>query len=364
MSLMFLFALGVKFVKYLPFKNISTGDMLYVQQPGKRVLNFLFVLGVLGVVLKFFEHIFLHSAFSYSSLFEYKMSRMYSELNSGGLGVLSALLYPFGLVVLIFQINGRYFRNKIKVLFVWLVGVYWFFDALIMSSMTAIVYVFSMVFVAHVIANGLKGNQTNIPFFRVLLLTVLTISYFVYLTFFRVDVDFISVSLESKALFPNFEVNSVFLFSLLNFLHYVVHGVVEWFRLFNHVGLSNYYFGMYEFYPFVKLFAFLGFEVPTFSELASVAHKTGVYTSFWGPFILDFGALSFGMAFFSGIVSSYFYKGLFSGNLSSLLIYPVIAMQIIFSPIINIFSGVIIYYLLSAIISVFLIKTLSKRIVH
>jgi hypothetical protein len=359
-----LFVLGVYFLKFLPLKNVAQASKPNIHSSSTAVLNILFVIGVLGVVLKFYEHVILHSALSYSSFFDYKMSRMYNELNSGVVGVLSALMYPFGLVVLILQINGKFFKNRIKVLVIWLIGFYWFFDAIIMSSMTAIVYVFSMVFLSVIVANNMRDKQTYVSFLKILILAVLTVSYFVYLTFFRVDEDFIQVSLEARALFPSFDVDSVFLFSILNFLHYLVHGVVEWFRLFNHVGLSNYYLGMYEFYPFVKMFAFLGLDVPTFTELASVAHKTGVYTTFWGPFILDFGVLSFCMAFFLGLISGYLHKGLYSANYFSVLIYPVVAIQIIFSPIINIFSGVIVYYLLSAIISILLIKILSRRKIH
>ena len=139
--------------------------------------------------------------------------------------------------------------------------------------------------------------QGREPIKLFVILFIGTLSYFAYLTYFRINENFIAISLEARGLDPYFDVKSVFLFSMLSFSHYLVHGVVEWFRLFEHIGLSSYYMGAYEFYPLVKFWSLLGVSVPSFMELASVAHKTGVYTTFWGPFIMGFGALSFFMSF-------------------------------------------------------------------
>ncbi len=127
------------------------------------------------------------------------------------------------------------------------------------------------------------------------------------------------------------------------------------------MGLSNYYLGIYEFYPIVKILSVLGLSIPSFIELADVAHKTGVYTTFWGSFILDFGVFSFFAAFVLGVMSMALYYGLLRGSFVCYLIYPIFAAQLIFSSVMNILSGVVVYYLVAILVSVALLN-LYKRV--
>lgn len=356
------FIAGAQLYHALPKKE-PTGIAVMFSRPEQYqwVFFLIFLLGCFGVSLKMYEHVVLHKIFAQPSFFAYKMTRMQSELNSGIIGVISALTYPFGLVALMLNIKFQYLTGFIKKTFIWFIGCFWFFDALFLSSMTTIVYLIAFLFLTHVMNNAVyKERFTHIPVGKVAVILSIAISYFIYLTFFRVDLDFIDIALEVRALVPAFEIESVLLFSIVNFFHYLVHGVVEWFRLFEHVGLSNYYLGIYEFYPAVKMFSVLGLNIPSFIELAGVAHKTGVYTTFWGPFILDFGVFSFFVAFILGVISMALYHGLQAGSFACYLIYPVFAAQILFSSIMNILSGVVVYYLVAILLSIALLH-LYKR---
>lgn len=362
--LLLCFALGVFFFELLP-KKAPTGVVRMAKESEvyKLVFFLIFFMGCFGVLLKMYEHFILHNILSQPSFFAYKLSRMQNQLNSGLIGVLSALTYPFGLVALMLNIKFQYLTGILKKIVVWVVGCFWFFDALFLSSLTTIIYLFAFLFITFIINNSMyKNKYTSISIVKLVSGITITLSYFIYLTFFRVDLEFIPIALEARALIPTFEIDSVFLFSIVNFLHYIVHGVIEWFRLFAHVGLEVHYLGSYEFYPIVKIFSILGFQIPSFIELASVAHKTGVYTTFWGGFILDFGYYSFLASFILGVVSMSLYNGLFNSSFTSYLVYPVLAAQIVFSSIMNIFSGVVVYYLVAILLSMALLHSYKRNI--
>lgn len=363
-GLLFCFALGVLFFAMLPKQQPAGIVRMSIEADiYKFVFYLIFAAGCFGVLLKMYEHFILHGLLSQPSFFAYKLSRMQNQLNSGLIGVLSALTYPFGLVALMLNIKFQYLTGFFKKTVIWSVGCFWFFDAVFLSSLTTIIYLFVFLFITVVLNNSLyKTKNTYIPWLRLLLGLVITISYFIYLTFFRVDLDFIPIALEARALIPSFNIDSVLLFSVVNFLHYIVHGVVEWFRLFNHVGLEVHYLGSYQFYPIVKILSILGFNIPSFLELADVAHKTGVYTTFWGAFILDFGYYSFLAAFILGVVSMSLYNGLFNSSFISYLVYPVLAAQLIFSSIMNIFSGVVVYYLVAIFLSMILLHSYKRNV--
>ncbi|TBR37482.1 hypothetical protein CBF23_014595 [Marinomonas agarivorans] len=328
----------------------------------KFVFYIILVAGCFGVLLKMYEHFILHGLLSQPSFFAYKLSRMQNQLNSGLIGVLSALTYPFGLVALMLNIKFQYLTGVVKKTAIWLIGCFWFFDAVFLSSLTTIMYLFAFLFITIILNNALNRDQfTHISWLKLLIGLMVVISYFIYLTFFRVDLDFIPIALEARALIPNFDIDSVFVFAIINFLHYLVHGVVEWFRLFNHVGLDVHYLGAYQFYPIVKIFSVFGLNIPSFLELAAVAHKTGVYTTFFGGFILDFGYYSFLAAFVLGVLSMSLYNGLFNASFVSYLVYPILAAQLLFSSIMNIFSGVVVYYLVSVLLSVVLLHTYKRH---
>ena len=365
LGLLLSFIVGFYFKDILPIK-IKTPKV--GKEPGfyrmryvsRKAVICLFFFGVIGVALKLYEHILVNQIFTFSSFFDYKLSRMYNEFNSGMLGVISAILYPFGLAGLIIQITFQVFKKPIQILVIWFCGLYWIIESLLLSSMTSAVIVIGIVFISYVIAGSLQSNKTRVPYSLVFLVGIVIVGYFSYLTFFRVTVEFIGVSLDSRAMETDFEINNVLVFSLINFGHYMVHGVIEWFRLFDHVGLEIHYWGAYEFYPLIKIFTAIGFDIPTFSTLAEVAHKSGVYTTFWGPFILDFGLFSFLVAFITGTLSATCYCSAKNGSYFGLLIYPVVALQIIVSPIINIFSGVVVYYLVAASAAIFILKLVNR----
>lgn len=355
----FIFKRVLPVKKNMPVKNKIEGFLLD-QTFNKKPVYLFFFLGAVGVSLKVYEHLWVGQIFSYSSFFEYKLSRMYNELNSGMLGVASAILYPFGLVVLILQIIFNLFTKRLEIFIIWFCGLYWLIEAILLSSMTSGVIVIVVVFISRIIAASLKGNKTHVSYWLVFFAGVFFVAYFSYLTFFRITPDTIGISLQSKAIEMDFVVNNVLAFSIVNFGHYIVHGVVEWFRLYAHTGLENYYWGAYEFYPLIKIFTAMGFEVPTFSTLAGVAHKTGIYTTFWGPFILDFGAFSFFVAFAAGLLSAFCFSSVKRGSYFGLLFYPIVALQIVVSPFINIFSGVVVYYLVAASAAISILKLVKK----
>ncbi len=366
LGLLLSFFMGFYFKGILPskkkiLKEITSQDSSQMRYPSRKALFILCAFGVLGVVLKLYEHLLVNQIFTYSSFFDYKLSRMYNEFNSGMLGVISAILYPFGLAGLIIQITFQVFKKPIQILVIWFCGLYWIIESLLLSSMTSAVIVIGIVFISYVIAGSLQSNKTRVPYSLVFLVGIVIVGYFSYLTFFRVTVEFIGVSLDSRAMETDFEINNVLVFSLINFGHYMVHGVIEWFRLFDHVGLEIHYWGAYEFYPLIKIFTAIGFDIPTFSTLAEVAHKSGVYTTFWGPFILDFGSFSFLAAFFVGLLSAICYSSAKNGSYFGLFIYPIIALQIIVSPIINILSGVVVYYLVAAVLSICFLKLVQQQ---
>src|SRR5690606_6109845 len=138
---------------------------------------------------------------------------------------------------------------------------------------------------------------------------------------------------------------------LLNFIHYQVHGFFEFSRLYTHLESSTgYYYGKFELYPFLKVFNLFGIDTGlNFQEMSQVLKKQGVYTTFWGPFYIDFGVWGFLIIFFVGRWVGKLSRKYYSFNFMSKLLYPFILTVIFTGPILNTFTGSFLYNIIAII---------------
>jgi oligosaccharide repeat unit polymerase len=143
----------------------------------------------------------------------------------------------------------------------------------------------------------------------------------------------------------------------------MTHGVMEYIKMVNHVEnpLGTYY-GQYEFNIYFKALKVLGLPIKSYGELTKIQKRTGVYTTFWGDYYIDFGLLGVILMIFIGYLVKKIYVKAVSGNCISILFYCYIGVVILGSPFINLLSGSIIYYFNALLIASIIYKYLPNKL--
>ena len=134
--------------------------------------------------------------------------------------------------------------------------------------------------------------------------------------------------------------NPYYLMSMYSLNHYMTHGVMEYIKLVNHVEKPfGSFYGQYQFNVYFKALRLLGFPIKSFEELNKKLDRTGVYTTFWGVFYLDFGVLGAFLLIILGYGIKKCYNKALNGNIICILIYSYVAVVILGSFFINLLSG-------------------------
>lgn len=345
-----------------------------------KTLKFILLLGFCGVLLSLYSKLQIVYNFSATDLMGNRDQLLEEEELSGGvISVLAAILYPFCYISLIMTIL---YRRYIKSLY--------FYSYLLISLLPAILVVllggrttmffyaitafFSFLLSSNKFFELKKFSFKNfsknfLKLKRVLLLLIISISILTFFSFLQNDrlehmggtnkifFDYWSeaqqwdynkdhpINLFFKDNEPSNSLGS------LNFIHYQIHGAFEFSRLITHLESTNgYYYGKYELYPFFKVFKLLEIDIgEDFMEMSQKLKKKGVYTTFWGPFYLDFGIWGLIIIFFVGTWIGKLGRKFYSGQFMPKLFYPFILTVIFTAPILNTFTGSFLYNILAII---------------
>lgn len=123
---------------------------------------------------------------------------------------------------------------------------------------------------------------------------------------------------------------------VISLFHYIQHGIVELSQLISWMDGNNIApVGIREFYPVYKAAEVAGIGDASVGTLANYVHKPGVYTTFFGPLLVDFREFSVPFMVAVGYLSQWGWSQLQRGGAEGLLIYPYIATVIAFTPIVN-----------------------------
>jgi len=384
----FCFLMGVFFIKSMWDKelmyasldvNVFTSIMRTNEENTKKIFYVSIMLGLIGVVLKIYMRLYQQDITSFANTTEFRLHLNDDQVDGGALGLISAILYPFGFVSLTLLIYFKEYLDVKKGIYflVWFIGLFFGIDGYLAGGRTSFVVLASLIFFTYAlkfyhakieikilsIKNiiyllcaffGFLYFSSIIIFQRLELFGTTTQEYIAYMTEGReisLSSEFINFMQDDDALGFN-----KFVFTLVEFLHYYVHGVFEYIRLYNHFDFDHVWYGIHEYFIYFKFFDRLGLFKITYLETLQGYYKTGVYTTLFGPSLIDFGHFTFLYALFLGSVFQLLYYKALSGKIIGLLLYPFVATTIIFSPMINIMTGSVLYIFNALLMSYFIAR--------
>jgi oligosaccharide repeat unit polymerase len=363
-----------------------------------KLLTLTNLIGIIGATLNLYVKLRVAVEFSLNDLSSNRDQILEAgELSGGILSIISALMYPFCYCSLIICMFYKKYFSKSKYIISLLISFMPVITIVILGGRSTLFFYIITIMFCQIINLYNTNKVTKIYFGSQILFTIpknimskkvlinicifiiLSLTVFLYIQQDRVDKWEVS-NLENFHFWSKGQewkydhehpINALFgsaspseYVGLLNFIHYNVHGVMEYIRLYNHSeSIFGYYYGKYEFYVFIKVLKPFGFNTgKDFISMSNqVMHKPAVYTTFWGPFFIDFGIFGVFIIFFAGrIIKRMFYK-FYSGNSSIILFYPYFLTIIFTIPFFHSFSGSNLYYFIAIIITIFMYRTLTKK---
>ena len=363
----------------------------------KQVSQILFLIGLVGVSIKLFTGLFVTKIFLSGNIAATREEMFGQEFNSGFLGVLGALLFPYAVINMLLVIyNYKIFKKEFLIGSI-ILGIYPFVETFFLGGRTTIALLGTTTILTLFMAiqknasySRVKIKMYNISLFslpRFMTKPKIWISMLVILigfVFYSVRVISARLSnfnyedtLEVWEEYHQVEIGTAFkeevdnmdredknfAIGIYSLKHYFVHGFFEYVRLLNHLEKSSgYYYGMYEFHVFFKFFKFFGVPVDSMRELNTISYKPAVYTTFFGPFYIDFGWLGTLVIFFGGrYLKKVYYLATYERS-EYVVFYCFLAVVLLASFFINFLMGSSSYYLFGFFVTIFLFKVWPKNL--
>ncbi|MDA9841142.1 hypothetical protein N9C34_00600 [Candidatus Marinimicrobia bacterium] len=356
-------------------KEKNSYNRLIISTKINSIFKFSLITGIVGILLRIYQRIFIEKIFIFDNLTEFRFSALNDFNEPSMIEVLSSIMYPFGLTALIFYI---YFSDKIKINknIIYLAGIMYPLESLALGGRITIIVFLSMIFFSLFIKNFHKQRL----FFRKRYIFIVIFFLFIFSLYSTSIVqtrlstmgfnllsyiDFLEVQRQvsvSGSFYnfvdrENFSGLGLYLFIINEIMHYYLVGVIEFIKLFNYNTTYEYWMGAHQFNVYLKFFSFIGIEnLPSYQETLNSHHHPGQYTSFIGPALIDFGRFSLVYFFILGMISRKIYLDAISNRLTGLMLYPIVATTIIFSPMINLLMAQNLYILNSFLFFLLLVK--------
>ena len=379
-------------------KSVQRKDHYISPQKKKQIILIFFLIGFIGVIIRIYQRVYLQEIYFAEDLVRTRMDLMATEGNSGLLGVISALTYPFSTIALMLSIIWNKNINRFFLIPLLIFGLYPIIDSFLTESRLLIVFVACMLFItilASKISFFKSFTQFKLKGIRLIKLPTIFRKKRFYFPIIILFVGFIVFSknvinnrlatfgyrdtLSVWEFYHDTEIEEGFkkevrnansveeknkLIGTYSLKHYFCHSVFEYIRLVNHLdSTTGYYYGVYEYYTFIKPFKILGIPIASFSDLNKVSLKPAVYTTFWGPFYIDFGIFGFLISFLLGRFSKRMYLKAKNGSESAILLYSFIAVIILASFFVNFSMGGNLYFLFAIFVGILFIKFWPNNIV-
>lgn len=388
---LYVFSLYVGIISIKQVNSVKYNETQYLKKVDRYSIIFLFLIGILGSLLKIYHIVFVDRLLSVDA-YSLRESQIYSkEFKSGSLGLIIALTFPFSIIsffaIFYYQKYFHRYLLYVSALFasIYIVGSYLNESRLpivLAAFMFFIIWYFYQKRYGQFFSNTMFIKLENVKLFRIpkfflktrvigiIIVGVLAINFSTRVMVNRLnhygykdtlkvwseyhetefDEDFKNkiktLSNEDK----NYELAKYSLY------HYFAHGIIEFQRLVNHVDDKNgIFYGKYQLDVYYKFLRFLGIEVTSKKEMGNVLYKRGYYTTFWGPFYLDFGLYGIVICFFIGrFIKRTFIKAK-KGYLPAILMYSYLAVNLLASFHVTFFSSSYMY-IFNAIIVFWLIR--------
>jgi hypothetical protein len=344
-----------------------------VKSPFNKKIFWLTVfLGSLGMALRLYDRFILRGV----SLSETAMEarELIADTGAGPLAAVGGLLYPTCYLPLFLWWGRRNTEIKIHWSTAWVAGSLFMLpgiDALTLLSRSQILVALSMMYVsaACILYRG-RAFHSKLIIPTILGASLLTaISIFAFtsrLTQMEMDAVFsILNSAYGYVLIPNESAlaliqgssfTSKIAGATIPLAQYYLHGVFEFFLLWEHSSEMTFTLGTQTFAPYLKALNIFGMDFAPTYDLESSYYRVGVFTSFFGPLWMDFGWLGPLFLLFFGAFSKKISLLARSGRLEALPLHSFFMVVIFFMPVVNFMISATGMYIINALLIFFLIS--------
>lgn len=337
-----------------------------------------FYIGIIGFVLKIVQLIFIQKVFSIN-VYEARVDNQFTEFNSGLLGVVIALTFPFAVIsFLAIFYNYKWSSLRMKIASALFAALY-IIDAYLNGARLPIAVILAMTAIIFIIFQSQKGTffkrVLKIRIYEFHLISIprvfLKSKSLIIITIFLLAIGFFKNAMIDRLEYYNYRdvlsyweiqhesvmdedfkkrVNSLNISdkneAVANYslYHYFTHAPFEFQKLVNHVDQPlGIFYGRYQFDVYFKFLRLVKIPVESKLEMQKVLYHPGYYITFWGPFYLDFGLIGLILAYLLGIFIKYTFNLMLRGYLPAILMYSYMAIILLASFHVSLFGGKYIY---------------------
>lgn len=299
-------------------------------------------LGGIGNLLKLLDKYVVRGV---GSLTGFEAREVLLDSGSGMLSMVAGGLYPFGYLPIFILLGAKVLpRKRWKLMLACIIFLIPALDALLLFSRSFMLVTLAMIYFA-VSLTMFQGRiaplKLILPVLAIVML-VLTISIWIFLQ----RLDGMSLALSSSiylsgyahTVAPNDAGQELInrgslLVGLLPIAQYYIHSILEFQVLWSMTETQNFSWGRLLFAPYFKILTILG--VASDPDLFELFPRVGVFTSFWGPFWVDFGWFGPMVMFFLGIIMRIVARAARNGEMRAYPLYTYFCVVLFFMPVVN-----------------------------
>lgn len=299
-------------------------------------------LGGIGNLLKLLDKYVVRGV---GSLTGFEAREVLLNSGSGMLSMVAGGLYPFGYLPIFILLGAKVLpRKRWKLMLACIIFLIPALDALLLFSRSFMLVNLAMIYFA-VSLTMFQGRIAPLKLILPVLasvMLVLTISIWIFLQ----RLDGMSLALSSSiylsgyahTVAPNDAGQELInrgslLVGLLPIAQYYIHSILEFQVLWSMTETQNFSWGRLLFAPYFKILTILG--VASDPDLFELFPRVGVFTSFWGPFWVDFGWFGPMVMFFLGIIMRIVARAARNGEMRAYPLYTYFCVVLFFMPVVN-----------------------------
>lgn len=267
------------------------------------------------------------------------------DSGSGPLSVIGGFLYPFGYIPIFILLGAKVLkRTRWKIILACVVFLVPAVDAILLFSRSFMLVTLAMIYFGTSVALFKGRAMPRKVFFPLLASVSLVLSLSMYIFALRlqemgIDISFTAyLSGYAYTVKPNatgaeiVEMRNAFSL-LIPIAQYYVHSLLEFQILWSVNNVQDFSWGALLFAPYVKFLSLFG--IASEPDLFALFPRVGVFTSFWGPFWVDFGWFGSFIMFFVGFMMRSVGRAARRGEVGAYPLYTYFCVILLFMPLVN-----------------------------
>ncbi|MDG5800523.1 O-antigen ligase [Marinilabiliaceae bacterium ANBcel2] len=294
----------------------------------------------------------------------YERKELIESSDSSVFSIISAFVFPAGLFIYplcrILQPDSRLLKYSALLLFI-----YPSFDVILTGNRGVMVMTLALYFMIMLVFNEFNHNRKKIIFFGLVFITAFSLSLYVIvnrITSFGFDPGYsANYSGYAYTAKPNEQASKalksddfmgVMTFGYVNFCQYYLHGVLEWGYLYDKFEAGNHQNGRASFAVVHKFYETIVGVSSNDDEVRRAFPRSGVYTTFLGPFFVDFGYGMFLLIIVLGVIIRALWRALIKGAIIVFPIYLYFCGVLFFYPVVNFIRNALGLYIIVSFICI------------